>query len=127
MVGSVYARIQPGQVSCQHFLSPGPVLEWPLDGPFTRDEIPLIHRVKKSAVSKPGLGFSFAFAYRSHGRATLKRYGCISTLANHAGGDYACQFQTGQDVELYTIKTKPGTACIRSKEVDYEADIQGRN
>jgi hypothetical protein len=68
----VDVRTQPIEVSFQHFLSLVPMFEWPLDGPFTRNEIPLIHRVKKPASTKPGLEFSFTFAYGSHGYLSLK-------------------------------------------------------
>jgi hypothetical protein len=59
------------EVSCQHALGLDSMLEWPLHGSFARDEIPLIHGVKKSAITKPGWGFRFAFACRSHGHVTF--------------------------------------------------------
>lgn len=68
---SVYARTKPIKVSLQHFLGLGLMLEWPLDSPFTRNEIPFIHRVKKSTATKPGLGLRFTFAYGSHGHLAL--------------------------------------------------------
>ena len=99
VVGSVYARIQPGEVSCQHFLSLGPVLERPLDGSFTRNEIPLIHRVKKSAITKSRLLFRFAFAYGRHGHLTLKILFIVPI-----------QHQVGQAINQATSEINPNGA-----------------
>jgi hypothetical protein len=64
-------RIQTIEVIFQSLLGLGTMLEWSLDGPFTRDEIPLIHRVKKTTCTKPGGGFRFVFAHRSHEHLTM--------------------------------------------------------
>jgi hypothetical protein len=64
-------RIQTIEVTFQNLLGLATMLEWSLDGPFTRDKIPLIHRVKKTTYTKPGGGFRFVSAHRSHEHLTI--------------------------------------------------------
>jgi len=49
--------IQSIEVRFEHILGVDPMLEWSLDGSLAGDKIPLVKGNKKSALTKPGLGF----------------------------------------------------------------------
>lgn len=52
-------------------------------------------------------------------QCSLKRYCRISTLANHGDSNYACQFYTDQNVDMYAIENHTSTAAIRNEKANH--------